>query len=113
MMEVAFIPTPPQLAPVSSLGLVIQVRTTETEMDKEKGKKKKKSCCSQIVSSLSILSESHDPRNTNIKSTGNLNDMQLIIGDTALSQPPDLPPKTKPLSLPKQSTNIFSFKSCF
>jgi hypothetical protein len=55
MMEVAFIPTPPQLAPVSSLGLVIQVRTTETEMDKEKGKKKKKS---PAVVKLSVLSAS-------------------------------------------------------
>jgi hypothetical protein len=77
--------TPPTLypAPVSSPGLVIQLRTTETEMDRKKGKEK--SCLSHVVSSFSTLSNSHGPRTTNIKSIGNLNDMLQMIGATFLS----------------------------
>jgi hypothetical protein len=84
-MEVMFTPPTPCPAPVSSPGLAIQVRTTETEMDREKGGKK--SCSSHIVSSviIPVLSESHGPRTTTIKLIGNLNVMWLMIGATFLS----------------------------
>jgi hypothetical protein len=68
--------------PVSSPGLAIQVRTTETEMDMEKGKEKYYS--SHIVSLFSILSDSHGPRTRNIKSIGNLNNIWPIIRGTFL-----------------------------
>jgi hypothetical protein len=61
-MEVTFTPPTPCPAPVSSPGLAIQERITETEMDREKGKEK--SCSSHIVSFISILSDSHGPRTT-------------------------------------------------
>jgi hypothetical protein len=54
------------------------VRTTETKMDEEKGKEK--SCSSHIVSSFSLLSDSHGSWTINIKSIGNLNEMWLRIG---------------------------------
>jgi hypothetical protein len=111
-MEVTFTPLILSPASVSSPGLAIQMRTrtTETEMDRDKGKEM--SCSSHIFSSLSILNDAHGPRTTNIKSIGNLNDMWPIIGATFLSQPLDVPSKTKPLSLYKLLT-VFSFKSCF
>jgi hypothetical protein len=63
-MEVTFTPPTPCLATVSSPGLAIQVRTTETEMDRGKGKKKIifKSHCQ-----FSILNDSHGPTTTTIK----------------------------------------------
>jgi hypothetical protein len=109
-MEVTFIPPTPFPSLVSSPGLAIQVRTKETEMDREKGKEKP--CTSHIVSSFSILSDSHGPRTTNIKSIGNLNGMWPMIGAIFC---PDLLVsclKTKPLSLPKHATNCFLL-SCF
>jgi hypothetical protein len=92
-MEVTSTPPTPCPASVSSPGLAIQVRTTETVMDREKGKEK--SCWSHIVSSFSILSDSYSPRITNIKSIGNLNDMWPMIGSTFLSWPPDFPHKNE------------------
>jgi hypothetical protein len=58
------------------------MRTTETEMDREKGKEK--SFSSHIVSSFRIFSDSHGPRTKNIKSIGNPNDIWPMIGATFL-----------------------------
>jgi hypothetical protein len=57
------------------------MRTREIEMDKEKGKV----LSSHIVSSLSLLSDLLTwSSTTNIKSTGNVNDMWLLIEATFL-----------------------------
>jgi hypothetical protein len=48
-------------------------KKVETEIDKEKGKEK--SYSSHVVSFFSFLCDSHGLRTTNIKSTGNLDDM--------------------------------------
>jgi hypothetical protein len=45
IIGVTFTPPTPCPAPISSPGLAIQVRTTETEMDREKGKVLLKSHC--------------------------------------------------------------------
>jgi hypothetical protein len=63
IMEVTFTPPIPCPAPVSSPGLAIQVRATETEMGREKGKEKP--CTSHIVSFFSIVSDSRGSRTAN------------------------------------------------
>jgi hypothetical protein len=89
--------------------LYAHMNKKEKEMDREKGKDL---CSSHIVTSVSVLSDSHGPRTTIIKSIENLNDMWLIIGGNFPSRS-GFPPKTKPLSLSKHFTNSFLLKSCF
>jgi hypothetical protein len=74
-------------------------------MDKEKCKDI--SCSSHTVISLSLLSDSHGPGTPNMKSIANVNDMWLMTRATFQSRPTGLPPRTKPLNVPKHF-NSFS-----